>query len=137
MNFERRNSFSTTNASRFEGKLAYIKLNIQTPCPPSASARSYGATGVALSRLTREGHGRLFHSVPSGPNVGNECDCLRMPDGTVGANVAPQSGRVMIVGEEPSLEMEQATNHRPLMALQGSANQACLFSSWEHSVALD
>jgi hypothetical protein len=29
---------------------------------------------VALSRLTREGHGRLFHSVPSGPNSGNGCD---------------------------------------------------------------
>jgi len=31
---ERWNGFSATNASQSEGKLAYIKLNIQTPCPP-------------------------------------------------------------------------------------------------------
>jgi len=48
-------------ASRFanlsgEESSTYVKLNSQTPFPL-----------VALSRLTREGHGRFFHSVPSGP----------------------------------------------------------------------
>lgn len=31
---KRGNGFSTANTSRREGKLAYIKLNSQTPCPP-------------------------------------------------------------------------------------------------------
>jgi hypothetical protein len=35
MNFERWNGFSVTNASQSEGNLTYVKLNIQTPCPPS------------------------------------------------------------------------------------------------------
>jgi hypothetical protein len=34
MKMERWNSFSATNASQSEAKLAYIRLNIQTPCPP-------------------------------------------------------------------------------------------------------
>ena len=32
--FRRWDSFSATNASRNEAKLAYITLNTQTPCPP-------------------------------------------------------------------------------------------------------
>src|SRR5258708_27128768 len=47
-----------------EGKLAYIS----STCKRLARL-------VALSRLTHKGHGRLFHSVPSGPNFGNACDC--------------------------------------------------------------
>jgi len=34
MSFKRGASFSATNPSQSEGKLAYIKLNIPTPCPP-------------------------------------------------------------------------------------------------------
>jgi len=30
----RRGSFSVTNASQIEAKLTYVRLNIQTPCPP-------------------------------------------------------------------------------------------------------
>jgi hypothetical protein len=119
-----------TNPSR-EGKLIYVTLNIQTPCPtfrlrselrrdkrgavPVNSGRKWnfrranqstrGAKELcagagsrrrtflersevrllllnpnarptsALSRLTRQGHGRLFHSVPPGPNVGHGCEC--------------------------------------------------------------
>ncbi|HEU0038726.1 MAG TPA: hypothetical protein VFR76_05590, partial [Verrucomicrobiae bacterium] len=49
--FERWNSFSATNASLNEAKLTYIKLNIQTPCPPrSAVPVNQGCCG------------RLFHS---------------------------------------------------------------------------
>jgi hypothetical protein len=34
MRILRWNSFLVTNASRSEGKLTYIRLNTQTPCPP-------------------------------------------------------------------------------------------------------
>jgi len=34
MKYKRRNSFSATNASQNEAKLAYIRLNSQMPCPP-------------------------------------------------------------------------------------------------------
>ena len=46
-----------------EGKIAYIRLNIQTPCPPR------GAVPVNQGRAWK-----LFHSVPSGSNVGDGCD---------------------------------------------------------------
>ena len=45
MKIKRRNSFSATNASSNEAKLAYIRLNSQTP---SAFACSYGPTGGRL-----------------------------------------------------------------------------------------
>jgi hypothetical protein len=51
MKSKRWNSFSATNASKCEGKLAYISLNIQTPCPPRGA--------VPVNQGCR---GRLFHS---------------------------------------------------------------------------
>jgi hypothetical protein len=47
-----------------ESKLTYIRLNTQTPCPPR------GAVPVNSGRTWE-----FFHSVPSGPNFGNGCDC--------------------------------------------------------------
>jgi hypothetical protein len=44
-------------------KLAYIKLNIQMPCPPR------GTVPVNSGRTCE-----VFHSVPSDSNFGNECD---------------------------------------------------------------
>ena len=34
MKIERRDSFSPTNASQYEAKIGYFKLNSETPCPP-------------------------------------------------------------------------------------------------------
>jgi RHS repeat-associated protein len=45
MEIERWNSFSVTNAS-LEGKLAYIKLNSQTPCPPRGAVPVTGGAGA-------------------------------------------------------------------------------------------
>ena len=42
-----------------------------------------------------------------------------MPDGTAVANFAPQSGRVVVLGEEPLLEMAPNTNAQPLLMLYG------------------
>jgi hypothetical protein len=50
-----------------EGKLIYSNST------PKRLARL-----VTLSRLTREGHGEIFHSVPSGSNFGNGCNCPAM-----------------------------------------------------------
>jgi len=38
MELNRWGSFSATNASRIEAKLAYIRLNIQTRCRPTFNA---------------------------------------------------------------------------------------------------
>lgn len=43
----------------------------------------------------------------------------RMADGTPVANFAPQSGRVVVIGEEPLLEMVHGTNTQPLLFLYG------------------
>jgi hypothetical protein len=43
----------------------------------------------------------------------------RMADGTPVANFAPQSGRVVVIGEEPLLEMIHGTNGQPLLILYG------------------
>jgi hypothetical protein len=51
MSFERRISFSVTNASRNEAKITYITLNTQTPCPPRGA--------VPVNQGPR---GRFFHS---------------------------------------------------------------------------
>src|SRR6266852_1546809 len=51
MEFKRWNGFSATNTSRNEAKLAYIILNIQTPCPPRGA--------VPVNQRCRR---RLFHS---------------------------------------------------------------------------
>ena len=57
--YERWGSFSATNASQSEAKLAYIRLNSQTPCPPR------GAVPVNQGCC-----GRLFHSAtPGSPSV--------------------------------------------------------------------
>jgi hypothetical protein len=42
-----------------------------------------------------------------------------VPDGTAVANFAPQEGRVVVVGEEPLLEMVRNTNRQPLLILYG------------------
>jgi hypothetical protein len=55
MNVRRWSGFSVTNASRNEAKLAYIKLNNQSP-----------ARLVALSRFTRKRLRENFHSNLSG-----------------------------------------------------------------------
>jgi hypothetical protein len=52
-------SFSATNASQNEAKLAYIKLNIQTPCPPR------GAVPVNTRALSEI----LSLSTPGSPSV--------------------------------------------------------------------
>jgi hypothetical protein len=61
----RLNAWATSQrpARHKEGKLAYIKLNIQMPCPPRG-------TVPANSGRTSE----IFHFVPSGPNFGIGCD---------------------------------------------------------------
>ena len=41
------------------------------------------------------------------------------PDGTPVANFAPQSGRLVVLGEEPLLEMVRNTNRQPLLILYG------------------
>ena len=51
------NGFSATNAAKSEQS-----------SPTSDSTPKRPARLVALSRLTREGQGKLFHSVPSGSN---------------------------------------------------------------------
>ena len=43
----------------------------------------------------------------------------RMADGTPVANFAPQSGRVVVIGEEPLLEMVHGTNGQPWLYLYG------------------
>jgi hypothetical protein len=45
------------------------------PCPPRrAGSRAIAGSGGGF-QSTREGLGRLFHSIPSGPNLGHGCDC--------------------------------------------------------------
>jgi hypothetical protein len=51
MRFERGDSFSATNPSRREGKLTYMRLNTQTPCPPCDAVP-----------VNRGRYRRLFHS---------------------------------------------------------------------------
>lgn len=41
------------------------------------------------------------------------------PDGTLARNFAPQSGRVVVVGEEPLLEAYIGTSGRPALVLYG------------------
>ncbi len=56
---KRCDGFSATNATRNEAKLAYIRLNSQTPCPPPAFARRFGATsrGAACPAIARSDGG--------------------------------------------------------------------------------
>ncbi len=42
-----RRSFSATNPSQSEGKLAYLKLNIPTPCPPPSAVLVYQERGIS------------------------------------------------------------------------------------------
>jgi hypothetical protein len=49
----------------------------------------------------------------------------RMADGTPVANFAPQSGRVVAVGEEPLLECLLGTNGRPALFLYGKPGWNC------------
>src|SRR2546426_5282356 len=85
MNSYRWNSFSDTNASQFEAKLTYIRLNTQTPCPPSAFAQATARGAVALPRLAialSDGGSRLTKGAVRGSFTrhariafGHGCDC--------------------------------------------------------------
>src|SRR5712692_9732843 len=52
--------FSATNASQNEAKLAYIRLNSQTPCPPRGAACPAIARSDGGSRLTKDVVGGSF-----------------------------------------------------------------------------
>jgi hypothetical protein len=83
------NGFSATNASLNEAKIAYVKLNIQTPLTfAKATARQVRASWRWFARHSCQrrrvpvNSGRaweFFHSVPSDPNFGHGCDCPAMP----------------------------------------------------------
>ena len=64
-------SFSVTNASRSEGKLTYIRLNIQTPCPPRGavpvnSRRTWEV--ISLCSLGTEPHEVMHATVATIPS---------------------------------------------------------------------
>jgi hypothetical protein len=47
MSFKRGDSFSATNPSQGEGKLAYVGLNTPTPCPPRGAVPVNQERGLA------------------------------------------------------------------------------------------
>jgi hypothetical protein len=72
--------YTPTNAARMPMKSkAATASRLRTPLDEgkltySNSTAKRLTRHVTLFQLTREGHGRFFHSVPSGPNFGNGCD---------------------------------------------------------------
>ena len=65
---KRWSSFSVTNPSRGEGKLAYVALNMQTPCPPSRACGTVLVnTGARFRESVSPQHARFAFS--------NACDC--------------------------------------------------------------
>src|SRR5437773_5200500 len=105
MNFERWNSFPDTNTSQFEAKLTYIRLNIQTPCPPSAFAQATARGAVALPRpaiALSDGGSRLTRGVVRGSFTrhariafGHGCNSVKHSR----AAGAPVSGRLSVIAQ--------------------------------------
>jgi hypothetical protein len=73
---KRRDNFSATNASRIEGKLAYVTLNIQTPCPPRGAGSPAIAPSGGGSRST-QGRGWEFFTQHARIAFGN----VTLPNG--------------------------------------------------------
>jgi len=65
MKIKRWKSFSATNGSQNERKLAYIRLNSQTPCPPRGAVPVN--TGAWFCEAVSSQHARFA--------FGNDCDC--------------------------------------------------------------
>jgi pectin methylesterase-like acyl-CoA thioesterase len=73
------NGFSAANASQNEAKLGYVKLNIQTPCPPrSAVPVNQGRTWEAFALCSFRIELRSWMRPPSyGKGIFGDCAMRR------------------------------------------------------------
>ena len=99
-------SFSATNASHSEAKIAYVKLNSQTPCPPR----------VALSRLAKGMVGGFF-TLNTRIAFGNGCDC---PSYVGGPCKAMRRWPQLILLLFAALAFGYAPERMPLLQLVGA-----------------